>query len=86
MNEINISFLESRISKLTHLIENMVAENALQERVYGICVYTGHPTYLCPILQADDPQHVMLWEDSRISSRRGINCTQIHTIPDGETT
>ncbi|XP_021602164.1 uncharacterized protein LOC110607373 [Manihot esculenta] len=57
VSEVSNYSVESKLSHLTTLVENLVAEKAQQAKACGICANTSHPTDMCPSLQEDD-QHV----------------------------
>ena len=51
VNEVNISFVEQRLDKLTSLVEKFVVDNVQQVKTCGICYNMGHSTDMCPTLQ-----------------------------------
>ncbi|XP_021629666.1 uncharacterized protein LOC110627626 [Manihot esculenta] len=55
--EVSNYSVESKLSHLTTLVENLVAEKVQQAKTCGICANTSHPTDMCPSLQEDD-QHM----------------------------
>lgn len=55
VNEVSVSNLESQISNLTALVQQLAASNQTQPpQVCGICTAQGHYTDACPTLQVDE--------------------------------
>ena len=78
VNEVNISSLEQQIAGLTSLVCQMVVGNMQMVKAYGICSVVGHPTDMCPTLQEEPIEQVIL--DNRKGSMIHI---QAHITRDG---
>ncbi|XP_073133921.1 uncharacterized protein [Henckelia pumila] len=57
-NEVNVSSLEQKLSKLTSLVRHMTVGNGQIARVCGICTQVGHATNMCPTLQEGSAEQV----------------------------
>lgn len=54
---VNVSSIESQLSKLTSLIQSLIIRKIKQAKAYEICTNPNHLTGMCPMLQEDD-QHI----------------------------